>query len=511
MASLLLKETTNKKHVSLLSWNILAQCYFNPSKALPFQLSYGHVGTKSPLMNWEYRKKKILNNILQSNKDIICLQEVEFVAYEKDLLPFFSQHGFTGSMQTIKNKNHPQGVATFWRPSIFLKVSEFSRNRTLTTVLKDQQNRLLAVVNCHLEGNPSKSGERTKQLCSTLLYLNKHFEHHAVIISGDFNCQNGASTSSAYLSLGHVPILNASDNVTANHDDDKPPPNGIVLEKLPEETNNLPVHILSAKGNYCLVNDNQWIHAKNIHVPFLEWNAPIDVRKLAKIVPHPYIQSQFKSVYPPVNYNMLSQNIYSLGEEFTFCTRPGHAIDGLDQMWYTNSSLHLEKTRTLYSDEERAKILSEGLPNEINPSDHIAIGATFSWSKNTLKDLRDNNFNENNNKGGNSNGNDTSENDMAAADLLKLASELYNNIPLGNEEKEIFSNIVVQLIGKSSKGKRLTKEEIEANKKLSLQKKNILSKATPECKKMLNRYIYLHKKAEKKKSKLSSTCKKNKK
>lgn len=501
MAKLLLQEVTSNKHVSILSWNILAQCYFNPSGVLPFALSYAHVGTNSPLKNWEYRKKKILSNILKSKKDIICLQEVEFAAYDKDLLPFFSKHGFRGAMQTIKNKSHPQGVATFWRSNIFLKVGEFSRNRTLTTILKDQQDRLLAVVNCHLEGNPKKSGERTKQLCSTLHYLNKHFEHHAVIVSGDFNCQNGASASSAYLSLGHVPILNTTDSVGVIYNDDEIPANGIVLEKLPEKTNNLPVHILSVKGNYCLVNDNQWVHAKNIQVPFLEWNAPIDVRTLSKIVPHPYTQSQFKSVYPPVNYNMLSQNIYSLGEEFTFCTRPGHAIDGLDQMWYTNASLRLEKIRMLYSDEERTKMLSEGLPNEINPSDHVPIGATFSWSTSTLKDLREKKLNAMNNS------NDTSENNMTAADLLKLASELYNNIPLGNEEKEIFSHIVVQLISSSSKGKRLTKEEIEANKNLSLQKKNILSKATPECKKMLNRYIYLYKKAEKKKN--SSSARKN--
>merc|ERR1711991_637983 len=115
-----------------------------------------------------------------------------------------------------------------------------------------------------------------------------------------------------------------------------------------------------------------------------------------------------------------------------------------------------------------------------NPSDHIAIGATFSWSKNELKDLRDKNFNEGDNMGHNNNGNVTSENNMTAEELLKLASELYDNIPLCNEEKEIFSDIVLQLIGNSRKGKRLTEEEIEANKNLSLQKKNILSKATPE-------------------------------
>ena len=73
---------------------------------------------------------------------------------------------------------------------------------------------------------------------------------------------------------------------------------------------------------------------------------------------------------------MLSQNIYSL-EQFTFATRPGHAIDGLDQMWYTSSCLNLETTQPLYTDEIRMKILSEGLPHDVINS-HIPIGATFS-------------------------------------------------------------------------------------------------------------------------------------
>ena len=68
----------------------------------------------------------------------------------------------------------------------------------------------------------------------------------------------------------------------------------------------------------------------------------------------------------------LLRNILN-GEEFTFCTRQGHAIDGLDQIWYTNSSL-LEEMDKLYSSEDvRAQILSQGLPHKVNPSDHIQL------------------------------------------------------------------------------------------------------------------------------------------
>ena len=144
MANLVIKQTTNNKmnkHISILSWNILAQCYFKPTQSLRFQLTYQHLGENNPLWDWDYRKKVILNQILESKKDIICLQEVEFTAYKNDLLPFLTQHGFNGSIQHIKNEKHPQGVATFWRSNIFENVGEFSRNRTLTTILKDEKER----------------------------------------------------------------------------------------------------------------------------------------------------------------------------------------------------------------------------------------------------------------------------------------------------------------------------------------------------------------------------------
>merc|ERR1711871_1693126 len=171
-------------------------------------------------------------------------------------------------MQKIKNANHPQGVATFFNKKLFENVAEFSRNRTLTTVLKDEQERYLAIVNCHLEGAPSKGGERTKQLSSTIHYLNKHHKHHAVVVCGDFNCQNGASTSSAYLSLGYVPLLNSMANEHGNQDKMSalPVSNGEIITTLPASTNTLPVHIISVKNDYCLVNNNQWIHASNIYV-----------------------------------------------------------------------------------------------------------------------------------------------------------------------------------------------------------------------------------------------------
>ena len=51
------------------------------------------------------------------------------------------------------------------------------------------------------------------------------------------------------------------------------------------------------------------------------------------------------------------------------------------------------------------------------------------------------------------------------------------------------------------KGRKISKDEIEMNKTLSLRKKDIMSNTTPECKQMLNRFITLRKKAAKQRKK----------
>lgn len=82
--------------------------------------------------------------------------------------------------------------------------------------------------------------------------------------------------------------------------------------------------------------------------------------------------------------------IFSLGEHFTFCPRPGHCVDGLDQLWFSASSLECVARRPLFtSDEERQQILATGLPSVLNPSDHIPIGASFSWKGAVAMETKD--------------------------------------------------------------------------------------------------------------------------
>mmetsp|Transcript_112887 Transcript_112887/g.364621 ORF Transcript_112887/g.364621 Transcript_112887/m.364621 type:complete len:337 (-) Transcript_112887:68-1078(-) len=114
--------------------------------------------------------------------------------------------GYHGVVQKDpkRSSDHPAGNATFWRDEMFRLEAEVSRSRTLTTLLTDASKRGIAVVNCHLEGDPHQASTRVKQLQTALKQV-ASMEHHAMVVLGDFNCDLRTSASAAYLAFGSVP------------------------------------------------------------------------------------------------------------------------------------------------------------------------------------------------------------------------------------------------------------------------------------------------------------------
>ncbi len=401
---------------SVLSWNVLADCYL---KRPVDKDIYMHLPSDSQLWDWGYRKGLLIDEILSQDADIVCLQEVEFTAFENDFNPAMEKAGYSGRIQQDKRRseNHAQGVATFWRNSRFLSQSDFSKTRTYTVVLKDTQathNPLLAVINVHLEGHPLKCVERCKQLKSALAQLNNDISHHGVLVCGDFNCQMGSSSSSAYLAMGKVPLVQGQ-------------------------------------------------------VPFLEWGREVSP-DAAKITTHPY--KTFSSAYEPSR--AIQANVMSLGEEFTFSTRPGNVVDGLDQVWYTDDVLKLQGVKPYFkSKSQQETILKNGLPHAVNGSDHISVGATFSWSiGSSLQDL----------KGAALKGAGPKMEDLSVEQLTEQVNELVIACPITDEEMEEFNTVTA--IAPKSKGKP-SPEELAAFKDLRLRKEALLRSVSDEAGQML--------------------------
>jgi mRNA deadenylase 3'-5' endonuclease subunit Ccr4 len=175
-----LQTPLQQKPIRLLTWNLLAPLYASASKYPRSDPSY---------LDWSYRKPRILQTILDSEADIICLQEVQIDLWEDFCMP-----GYTAISQNMTDQ-HPVGCAVLIRSNQNWKVvATESRSRALIVVLEDQaqeQQRLyLAVV--HLEAGYEKEETRWNQMKSLLKRVHRHVgknddSNPAIVLAGDFN------------------------------------------------------------------------------------------------------------------------------------------------------------------------------------------------------------------------------------------------------------------------------------------------------------------------------------
>ena len=300
--------------ISLYSWNILSQYLFDSTPQW-----YQYVAKNAPLQ-WKDRLPKIIDELVKWNADVICLQEVEFYAFD-DLQTLLQEYGYNGVMQSSKKRTgqHPYGVCTFYKEEKFKLVETIHRSRVMVSMLQlttvPSQN-ILAVMNVHLEGAPSKSITRVRQLQNAFQDIKNKHVHHDVVILGDFNCILGKSACSIYLKEG----------TCSNYD-----------------------HIL-------------------------EWGRLVD-SQIASIPKHTY---NFHSAY---NEHRLRE---SPMDYITFVSSPHRYTAGLDQIWYhdENDSIRVKGLKKSFSSYElREKILNSGLPSIYHPSDHIGIGCILEFDE----------------------------------------------------------------------------------------------------------------------------------
>lgn len=312
-----------QRQVSIFSWNILAQHLFDST-----QKWYEYVDPAAPVFSWKDRFPLISKEIERSKADIICLQEVEFDAFDNDLLPFMNEGGYAGLMQNDKRRgsNHGYGLATFWKRDKFRITNEIHRSRAMITFLEEKEDSLdqkvLAVTNCHLQGSPTKSVTRVKQLQNILSDLRKQ-RHHNLLVCGDMNCMLNHSASSTYLQFGTC-------------------------------------------------KDRE----------ILEWGRPVD-NAIHHIKEHSYCMHSAYTVDLLEKYPM---------DYITFVSAPNCVTHALDQIWYHADPLDSVEVIGLKhpfrSQQHQRDVIKNGLPSKHNASDHLPIGCILQWKSGDEVDLR---------------------------------------------------------------------------------------------------------------------------
>lgn len=163
-------------------------------------------GVPREALEWDYRKHRLLEVILQHNAEIICLQECNhFYDWFK---PELKKHGYKGQWEAkdggpcVRLGYPVDGVAIFWKRDEF----DLERARTkklladypqvaLGVFLREKRTKhLLAVFNVHLKAKYQGMAARSAQIDTLLEWIQfevgtAHGRHRSdnVILCGDFN------------------------------------------------------------------------------------------------------------------------------------------------------------------------------------------------------------------------------------------------------------------------------------------------------------------------------------
>jgi mRNA deadenylase 3'-5' endonuclease subunit Ccr4 len=181
----------------IVSYNILADCYVR----VPDQPWNAFSYCEEEYLLFSNRCPRIVQNLLQSNADIIVLQEVMF-EFRDDLwqLPEYLVHplldaGYVPVMQGLKQKEIaknalrndrmvkravPTGLGIFWKHERFTEFEsgKHSSGGGMTVFLQPRESSMvLSLNNIHLVGDPQKFDQHLNQLNGAMKQiLNKNLE-----------------------------------------------------------------------------------------------------------------------------------------------------------------------------------------------------------------------------------------------------------------------------------------------------------------------------------------------
>lgn len=209
------------RRIRIASYNVLAEIYAT-SNMYPYCPRWA--------LDWQYRVRRVVDEINDSDPDVLCLQEAQRDLYERDLLPALEAQGYEGtfaqkSREAMGAAGKVDGCAMFWKRTRFrlaehrtvsfndiarseaaaLSLSDGDEHAFLLRLVKDnvahfsvlesydpRGPRRLCVANTHLYSNKESADTKLWQALHLLRELERfvhrsHRDHFALILAGDFN------------------------------------------------------------------------------------------------------------------------------------------------------------------------------------------------------------------------------------------------------------------------------------------------------------------------------------
>eukprot|EP00924_Labyrinthula_sp_SR-Ha-C_P012285 snap_masked-scaffold_10-processed-gene-2.13-mRNA-1 protein AED:0.44 eAED:0.44 QI:0/-1/0/1/-1/1/1/0/535 len=174
---------TNKKgEFRIMSYNLLADTYASRPSSKTKLFPY----CSEQFLTAEYRFPCILDELISSNSDIFCLQEVDYKVFSELLEPNLESLGFKG---VFEKKNHSEGLAIFSRvkyetkfyytyklsdlvhflgefqlEDILIKKMKFDLNTIFQIICFQIENKMFLLINTHLYFHPEADHIRAFQM-----------------------------------------------------------------------------------------------------------------------------------------------------------------------------------------------------------------------------------------------------------------------------------------------------------------------------------------------------------
>ena len=234
----------HRNHVSILSYNILAESLCRPSTFPQIDIEMLRTTTRWPNLKQE---------IAGFPCDVVCFQECSLVEWDV-MNDFMRSKGYEGLRQ---KRDSPVPLAVFFQRGLSCVWSE-ERSRALICEFRaEKEHDSLFVINCHLEGKPEEGRQRVSQLEHALGRLLLRIQSQSledpraarVVVVGDFN----STYEEAPCQFMHEGMLPASfDASTHTHYDSSGQP----LESL--------THPFDFREAYVACSEvPQWTHNRN--------------------------------------------------------------------------------------------------------------------------------------------------------------------------------------------------------------------------------------------------------
>ncbi|XP_036337943.1 nocturnin-like isoform X3 [Rhagoletis pomonella] len=221
--------STLPNHIRVLQWNILSQTLG--------QNNDGFVRCPEEALTWENRKFLIVQEILQNNPDIICLQEVDHFKFLQTILGTQNYEGIffpkpDSPCLYIEENNGPDGCAIFYKRDKF-ELKNFDTR--ILEVWRVQSNQVAIVVNLavkatgkefcvcttHLKARHGSllSKLRNEQGRDLLRFVKQFATQRPVLICGDFNAEPTEPVYATVLSGELLKLASAYADVKAERDE----------------------------------------------------------------------------------------------------------------------------------------------------------------------------------------------------------------------------------------------------------------------------------------------------